>query len=95
MPDLDPAPVRGVACTYTSTPDRDFLVGTLPGLPNVTVLAGFSGHGFKFAPVIGEIAADLATTGATGHPVEGFAPGRLLRPPGRSPSRRGWVSPGR
>jgi sarcosine oxidase len=89
MPDLDPAPVRGVACTYTSTPDRHFLVGALPGLPNVTVLAGFSGHGFKFAPVIGEIAADLATTGTTRHPVEGFGPGRLLRPPARSPSSRG------
>jgi sarcosine oxidase len=89
MPDLGPAPVRGVACTYTSTPDRHFLVGAVPGLPNVTVLAGFSGHGFKFAPVIGEIASDLATTGATRHPVEGFAPDRLLKPRGPSPSRRG------
>ncbi|MCO8265416.1 N-methyl-L-tryptophan oxidase [Haloferax sp. AB510] len=47
-------------CIYTNTPDRDFIIDTLPNHPEVTVLGGFSGHGYKFAGVIGKIAADLA-----------------------------------
>jgi sarcosine oxidase len=42
----------------------------------VTVACGFSGHGFKFVPVVGEILADLATTGATKHPIALFDPRR-------------------
>jgi sarcosine oxidase len=41
------------------------VVGLLPGVPEVTVLGGFSGHGFKFAPVMGDVAADLALQGHT------------------------------
>jgi sarcosine oxidase len=48
-------------CLYTMTPDNDFLIDKHPEFPQVTVAAGFSGHGFKFATVIGEILADLAT----------------------------------
>jgi sarcosine oxidase len=43
----------------------------------VTVASGFSGHGFKFAPVIGEILADLAITGTTAHPIGLFDPRRF------------------
>ncbi len=52
-------------CLYTMTPDGDFIIDRLPGAPNVVVASPCSGHGFKFAPVIGEIVADLATEGAT------------------------------
>jgi sarcosine oxidase len=53
-------------CLYTLTPDRHFLIDTLDD--RVAFAAGFSGHGFKFAPVVGEILADLATTGTTALP---------------------------
>jgi sarcosine oxidase len=48
------------------------MIGTLPGQPQVSVAAGFSGHGFKFASVIGEIMADLAQNGATEHDINLF-----------------------
>ena len=56
-------------CMYTNTPDEHFLIGVLPDHPQVSVAAGFSGHGFKFASVIGEIMADLAQNGETGHDI--------------------------
>ncbi len=48
-------------CLYTMTPDENFVIDHQSECPEVTVAAGFSGHGFKFASVIGEILADLAT----------------------------------
>ena len=41
------------------------------------LLGGFSGHGYKFAPIVGEIAADLVTEGVTSHPIERFRPARF------------------
>jgi sarcosine oxidase len=79
LPGLDPRPVRAEVCLYTNTPDEHFVVGPAPGLPGVTVLGGFSGHGFKFAPVLGEVAADLALEGSTDWPIEGFDPARFGR----------------
>jgi sarcosine oxidase len=60
-------------CLYTMTPDGHFLIDRLPGAPNIIVASPCSGHGFKFAPVIGEILADLATTGATVHDIARFS----------------------
>jgi sarcosine oxidase len=57
-------------CLYTMTPDRDFVVDRHPSFPQVVVIAGLSGHGFKFAPVLGEIAADLVIDGETTHPID-------------------------
>ncbi|GAA2815572.1 N-methyl-L-tryptophan oxidase [Streptomyces showdoensis] len=74
---LDPWPVRMVACSYALTPDRHFLVGPRKDLPGLTLLGGFSGHGFKFASVIGEIAAQFATDGGTALPVSAFDPHRF------------------
>ena len=68
---------RGQVCTYTLTPDRHFILDQHPDHANVAVAAGFSGHGFKFAPVVGEIMADLVTTGTTSHPIEMFRIGRF------------------
>ena len=56
-------------CIYTMTPDHDFIIDRLPGAPNIIVASPCSGHGFKFAPVIGEILADLATEGGTAHDI--------------------------
>ena len=69
--------IRAVACMYTNTPDQHFVVAPHPAHPQVAVACGFSGHGFKFAPVIGEILADLAITGTTAHPVGLFDPRRF------------------
>jgi sarcosine oxidase len=65
--------VAAKTCLYTLTPDGDFLIDWLPGASNVIVASPCSGHGFKFAPVIGEILADLATTGATAHDIARFS----------------------
>ncbi len=77
MSGVVPAAARAQVCMYTNTPDEHFLVGPPPGLPSVTLLGGYSGHGFKFAPVMGEIAADLALDGGTRHPIGLFAPDRF------------------
>jgi sarcosine oxidase len=58
------------ACMYTLTPDAHFIVDHHPAHRNVILCGGFSGHGFKFAPVIGEIGADLALNGGTRHPID-------------------------
>tara|TARA_B100000809_G_scaffold204829_1_gene206343 strand:- start:3535 stop:4794 length:1260 start_codon:yes stop_codon:yes gene_type:complete len=58
-------------CLYTNTPDENFIVDYLPGFDkDVTIAAGFSGHGFKFASVIGEIMADLTINGKTDIPID-------------------------
>ncbi len=64
--------MRLATCMFTNSPDEHFILDTLPDYPQVVVGAGFSGHGFKFASVIGEILADLAVDGETDHPIEMF-----------------------
>ncbi len=71
-------PVRMQACMYTNTPDHDFLVGSPVGMPQFTLLGGFSGHGFKFASVMGDVAADFAMHGGTDYPVGFLSPDRFL-----------------
>jgi len=75
LPDLDPTPVRAVVCLQENSPDRHFVIGAVA--PRITVLAGFSGHGFKFAPVIGDLAADLALHGRTSRSIAPFSPQRF------------------
>jgi len=62
---------RVTTCLYTLTPDRDFVVGPVPGHEAVVVGLG-AAHGFKFAPWFGRVLADLATSGTTGSDVEAF-----------------------
>ena len=64
-------------CMYTLTPDEHFVIGLHPEHPAVSVACGFSGHGFKFAPVVGEILADLAIDGTTRQPIGLFDPSRF------------------
>ncbi len=62
-------PVRSSSCMYTMSPDGHFLVDRAADSPRMVFAAGFSGHGFKFASVIGEALADLATAGRTELPI--------------------------
>ena len=77
MPALDGEVVRAKTCMYTMSPDEHFVIGTHPEFSSCTVACGFSGHGFKFASIVGEILADLATKGSTAHPIELFSPRRF------------------
>ena len=78
LPGLVPTPVRVASYMDAYTPDEHAVVGAVPGLDNVWVLGGFSGHGFKMAPAFGRVAADLVTTGKTSLPIEHLDPARFL-----------------
>ena len=69
--------LEAVPCMYTNTPDGHFVVDRHPASERVTIGCGFSGHGFKFASVIGEILADLAREHHTAHPIDLFRLGRF------------------
>jgi sarcosine oxidase len=79
LPAADGPLVAATTCLYTVAPDGDFIIDRLPGHDAVIVASPCSGHGFKFAPVIGEIIADLATIGATAHDISRFAIGRFAK----------------
>ena len=64
-------------CMFTNSPDEHFIIDRLPETPQVAVAAGFSGHGFKFSSVVGEILADLAVDGATRHDIGMFRVSRF------------------
>jgi sarcosine oxidase len=80
LPDAEGRLLAAQTCLYTMTPDGDFIIDRLPECPQVIVAAPCSGHGFKFAPVVGEILADLAVTGSTHHDIARFSLARF--PPG-------------
>jgi sarcosine oxidase len=73
LPGADGTLLAAKTCLYTMTPDGDFLIDRLPGRPQIIVASPCSGHGFKFAPVIGEILADLATVGTTARDISRFS----------------------
>ncbi|MET9158162.1 N-methyl-L-tryptophan oxidase [Streptomyces sp. BPPL-273] len=82
LPDLPGTFLKAATCMYTTTADEHFVIARHPAHPgSVTVACGFSGHGFKFVPVVGEILADLALTGSTAHPICLFDPARLTAAP--------------
>ncbi len=64
-------------CMFTNTPDGHFIMDRHPEHENVSIAAGFSGHGFKFCSVVGEIMADLALEGRTRHEIGMFGLGRF------------------
>lgn len=73
-------PVKRIdVCLYTNSPDGHFILDRHPNHSNVTFACGFSGHGFKFAPVIGEALSDLALKGSTELPVHFLGLDRLNR----------------
>ena len=65
--------LQAATCLYTNTPDQHFIIDRLSAHPHVVFAAGFSGHGFKFAILVGRILADLATRGNTPYPIDLFS----------------------
>ena len=80
------------ACIFTNTPDEHFIVDRHPDHPQVVFGAGFSGHGFKFTGVIGEILAELAVDGTTRHDIGFLRLGRFTSAATQG-SRPGCVAP--
>jgi sarcosine oxidase len=60
LPEADGPTRAAKTCLYTMMPDGDFLIDCLPDAPQIVIVSTCSGHGFKFAPAVGEIAAALA-----------------------------------
>jgi sarcosine oxidase len=79
IPAIDGELIRAKTCLYTMTPDEHFIIGAHPRVPSCTIACGFSGHGFKFSPAVGEILADLSTVGSTRHLIAMFSPSRFAR----------------
>lgn len=77
LPAVDGAVRMEKTCLYTLTPDRDFVIGPVPGHQRVLVAVG-AGHAFKFASLIGRVLAELATTGTTEIDLTPFSPARPI-----------------
>ncbi len=76
LPDARPTLKKHSVCMYTMTPDEDFIIDRHRDHSNVVYAAGLSGHGFKFAPIIGSILADLVEKGKTEEPIDFMAASR-------------------
>ena len=72
FPDADGPTMALKTCLFTNSPDEHFIIDVHPDYPQVAMAAGFSGHGFKFCSVIGEILAELVLDGATRLDIEMF-----------------------
>jgi sarcosine oxidase len=77
FPDADGPTLAMKVCLFTNTSDEHFILDRHPQHPQVALAAGFSGHGFKFCSVVGEIMADLASEGTTRHAIDRFRLARL------------------
>ena len=69
LPGVSPRVADHAVCLYTMSPDEHFIVDRHPALLNTFIAAGLSGHGFKFAPVLGQALAELALDGGTDLPI--------------------------
>lgn len=79
FPDADGPTLDMKACLFTNTPDEHFIIDCHPEHRAVAVAAGFSGHGFKFCSVVGEVMADLVLEGHTRHDIGLFRLDRFAR----------------
>ncbi|MGO4697832.1 N-methyl-L-tryptophan oxidase [Paenibacillus sp. 2TAB26] len=79
VPDAAGKLLRGAVCKYEFTPDEDFIIDAHPEHHNVLLAGGFSGHGFKFASVVGEILADKIQKKNTGYDLRLFELDRFSR----------------
>ena len=77
IPAMASSCLLAMTCMFVNTPDQHFVIATHPAYPQVSIAAGFCGHGYKFASVVGEIMADLAVDGSTRHPISLFTPERF------------------
>ncbi len=80
FPEIARSPSASEVCLYTNTADGHFLIDRHPKRPNIVLAGAGSGHGFKFASVIGEIVADLVIDGRSEQDIELFNVDRLLAP---------------
>ena len=64
-------------CFFTNTPDEHFIIDAHPQQSNVIIAAGFSGHGYKFCSVVGEVLAELALDGESKLGIAEFGLGRF------------------
>jgi sarcosine oxidase len=87
LPDANGECVKSTVCTYTNTPDLDFIIDTHPAHPQVLIASPCSGHGFKFSSAIGEILADLAVDGTSEVDLSPFRLSRFV-PASSLPPRR-------
>ncbi|NWI52753.1 SOX oxidase, partial [Calyptomena viridis] len=79
LPKLEAQPAVMETCLYTNTPDKDFILDRHPKFSNIVIGAGFSGHGFKFAPVVGKLLCELSLGEEPSH---NLAPFTITRFPG-------------
>ena len=76
IPALNGTVSRAATCMYTMTPNRHFVIDSHPRHPQVSIAAGFSGHGFKFSSLVGEILCDLALSRQTSSNISLFSVSR-------------------
>ncbi|XP_075760649.1 peroxisomal sarcosine oxidase isoform X2 [Pelodiscus sinensis] len=72
LPGLVPEPAVVEHCMYTNTPDEDFILDRHPTFSNIVIGAGFSGHGFKLAPVVGRLLSQLSAGEEPSYTMEPF-----------------------
>jgi sarcosine oxidase len=77
IPLLESPPIESKTCIYTNTPDGHFLIDFHPTEEDAIIVSPCSGHGFKFASVVGEIVSELAVDGKTNHDISMFKIGRF------------------
>ncbi|NXH09712.1 SOX oxidase, partial [Bucco capensis] len=73
LPRLEPQPALVETCLYTNTPDENFILDRHPKFSNIIIGAGFSGHGFKLAPVVGKLLCELSLGEKPSHSMAPFA----------------------
>jgi len=78
LPGVSRTPQRTAECRFVLAPDDRFIIDTWPDDKDITVLSPCSGHGYKFAPAIGDIAADLALERKPSIDISAFSVGRVL-----------------
>ncbi|XP_065937101.1 peroxisomal sarcosine oxidase [Magallana gigas] len=72
FPELEAEPAIAETCMYTWSEDEDLILDHHPSWRNITIGAGFSGHGFKLAPVVGKVLAEMATNKAPSYDMTPF-----------------------
>jgi sarcosine oxidase len=89
FPDAAGPALMSKTCIFTNSPDEHFILDLHPEYPGVAIAAGFSGHGYKFCSVVGEIMADLVEKGGTHHDIELFGLKRFASKSTASGAKRG------
>ncbi|WP_136603721.1 N-methyl-L-tryptophan oxidase [Paenibacillus dokdonensis] len=77
---------KGAVCKYELSPDEDFIIDRHPQYPNILVAGGFSGHGFKFSSVVGEICSQLVMDEQPQHDIRPFSLSRFEQQASPEPS---------